>query len=503
MWTGGGRRTPNSWAGWSVRRDTGRAWLRSVTLDGVRVKRNLRLLLLVGSVAVLVIGIVATPEMLRRLLRPGQTLHPLTINRLLLYQLFLMTLGYVLTYGFALRYVKRYRAILWLPALVVYSVLVYTLYIGPRYPENVILRPAEYANVWRVLTRGALLLENYEPAPTLVVNREHVARARYPVIDIHFHLGSLVNVDAGTLVQAMDASGVARIVNMDGGPRDFDRYSRDFGDRYPDRFLMFVRPNLITTAAADGWPMLGGDVEAAVRKGARGVKITKELGLTLKDKAGRIVRIDDPRLDSLWSKAGELDIPVLLHVGDAAAFFTPVDRFNERYEELKEFPDWRAYGPGIPTRKMVRQQREELLKRHPQTIFIGAHVGSDSEDLGYASHLLDTYPNYYVDIASTLSELGRQPFTARDFFVKYQDRVLFGTDGGYAIGGNGWPIEKFFGTYFEFLETKNDHFEYPLWGINNQGRWRIYGVDLPDDVLKKIYYTNAARLLRFGEHEGG
>jgi predicted TIM-barrel fold metal-dependent hydrolase len=159
-----------------------------------------------------------------------------------------------------------------------------------------------------------------------------------------------------------------------------------------------------------------------------------------------------------------------------------------------------VYGPAFPTKKKLREQRERLLEKHPQTVFIGAHVGSDSEDLGYVGYLLDKYSNYYVDIASTLSELGRQPFAAREFFVKYQDRVLFGTDGGYALGTKGWSIEKYFGTYFEFLETKNDYFDYPLQEVTKQGRWQIYGVDLPDEVLKKIYYANAARLLRLNDH---
>jgi predicted TIM-barrel fold metal-dependent hydrolase len=463
----------------------------------LRVKRNLRMLLFVSGILLLLIGLVATPDVLRRLLRPGQIrLHPLTINRLLLYQLLLITLGYVLTSGSALLYIKRYRALLLVPALLLYPPLVYASYIRPRYPENVVLQPAEYRNVWRVLTQGALLLENYDPEPTLVVNRQHVAKARHPVIDIHFHLGSLVNVDADMLVRAMDACGVAKVVNLDGGPGKLERYSRDFRSKYPDRFVMFVRPDLRIIAKTDGWQATGADLEAAVRTGARGVKITKDFGLTLKDRAGSIVPVDDPRLDPLWSKAGELGVPVLMHVSDAAPFFRPVDRFNERYEELKDFPQWSVYGPTFPTRGTLRTQRERLLERHPQTIFIGAHVGMDPEDLGYAGHLLDTYSNYYVDIASTLHELGRQPFTAREFFIKYQDRILFGTDGGYALGTNGWSIERYFRTYFEFLETKNEYFEYPLWGINKQGRWRIYGVNLEDAVLQKIYYKNAARLLQ-------
>jgi predicted TIM-barrel fold metal-dependent hydrolase len=464
------------------------------------MRRNLGAILLVSSVAVLLIGLAATPEHLRRLLRPSQTLHQLTVHRLLLYQLLVITVGYVLTCASALLYIRRYRALLVLPAVVLYSGLAYTSYVKPRYPENVMLQPSEYKNIWRVLTRGALLLEDYDPEPTLVVNRQHIAKARYPVIDIHFHLGSLVNVDADTLVRAMDATGVVKVVNMDGHrPGDFERFGREFKSKYPDRFVMFVRPHLRTVAESDSWQRLGADLEEAVHAGARGVKIIKELGLTLKDRAGRIVPIDDPRLDPLWSKAGELAVPILIHVSDVAPFFRPVDRFNERYEELKDFPEWGFYGPEFPTKETLRAQREQLLKRHPRTIFIGAHVGSDPEDLGYVGHLLDTYPNYYVDIASTLSDLGRQPFTAREFFVKYQDRVLFGTDGGYGLGGNGWPIEKLFRVYFEFLETKNEHFEYPLWGISKQGRWRIDGIDLADEVLEKIYYGNAAKLLALGE----
>jgi predicted TIM-barrel fold metal-dependent hydrolase len=463
------------------------------------MKRNVRTALVAVSVGLLLVGLLATPQNLGRLLRPGQTLHPLTINRLLLYQLVLVTLGYALTYASALWYIKRYRALLVLPALGLYLAIFYATYFNPRYPEHMILQPAEYKNLWGVLTRKALLLENYDPQPELVVNQQHVIKARRPAIDIHFHLDSLVSVDADTLVQAMDASGIAKVVNMDGRPGDFERFSRDFKDKYPNRFVMFVRPHLVTVAESDSWHKLGDDLAAAVSAGARGVKIIKELGITLKDREGRIVPIDDPRLDSLWSKAGELAIPVLMHISDPAPFFKPIDRFNERYEELKEFPEWSIYGPQFPSKGTLRAQREQLLKKHPRTMFIGAHFGMDPEDLGYVGHLMDTYPNYYVDIASVLSELGRQPFTAREFFIKYQDRILFGTDGGYSIGGTGWPIEKFFRSYFEFLETKNENFEYPLWGINKQGSWRIYGLHLGDDVLEKIYYANAAKLLGLTE----
>jgi predicted TIM-barrel fold metal-dependent hydrolase len=172
-----------------------------------------------------------------------------------------------------------------------------------------------------------------------------------------------------------------------------------------------------------------------------------------------------------------------------------VDRFNERYEELKEYPEWSFYGPRFPTKETLLIQRENLLRKHPRTVFIGAHVGDSPENLSYVGYLLDKYPNYYVDISSRLPELGREPFTVRDFFIKYQDRILFGTDGGFALGIDGWSAERFYRTYFEFLETSNEYFEYPLWGINKQGRWRIYGIDLPDEVLEKIYHKNAAKIL--------
>jgi predicted TIM-barrel fold metal-dependent hydrolase len=160
------------------------------------------------------------------------------------------------------------------------------------------------------------------------------------------------------------------------------------------------------------------------------------------------------------------------------------------------YPEWSFYGPQYPTRETLFKQRENLIKRHPGTVFIGAHIGCNEDDLQYASYMLDTYPNYYVDMAARINELGRQPYSARKFFLKYQDRILFGTDGGYQTGSKELPAELLYRTYFEFLETHSEYFNYPLWDIQKQGRWRIYGIHLPDEVLEKIYYKNAERLLR-------
>ncbi len=230
--------------------------------------------------------------------------------------------------------------------------------------------------------------------------------------------------------------------------------------------------------------------------GAEGIKVGKDFGLGIRDnKSKRFVSIDDLRCDPIWAKAGELGIPVLMHTADPAAFFQPTNRFNERFEELNLFPEWSFYGPEFPKKEMLLQERENLLRKHPETIFVGAHMGSSPENLGYLSHLLDKYPNFYVDISSRLNELGRQPFTARKFFIDYQDRILFGTDGGYYLGTKEWPAEKYYRIHFEFLETNNEYFDYPIWDVQKQGRWQIYGLNLPDEVLEKIYNKNARKVL--------
>lgn len=417
------------------------------------------------------------------------------------YRFFAVTAGYTLVAAAALLSVRRMTIVLLGSIVVGYLLVAYVFYVRARFPDNLLLRPSRYVALLHILLGNTIPLTEYEPRPGLIVPQHEVMRARYPAIDVHFHLASMVNISAEALVRVMDATGIAKVVNMDGLPREFDTFKKDFYDKYPDRFVMFARIELAELfASPDGVDQQVALFEKAVRSGAAGVKVTKGLGMGIKDASGTLVRVDDPRLDPIWTKAGELGIPVLLHVADATPFFDAVDRFNERYDELKEHSDWSAHGPGFPAKKDVLAQRDNVLGRHPGTIFIGAHVGMSLEDLAYASEVLSRFPNYYVDIASSLHELGRQPYTARDFFIKHQDRILFGTDGGFALDSPPeWPAERFFRTYFRFLETRDEYFEYPLWGINKQGRWRIYGIGLPDDVLKKIYYQNAARILRLDE----
>jgi predicted TIM-barrel fold metal-dependent hydrolase len=379
--------------------------------------------------------------------------------------------------------------------------------LNARFPANILTEPSSVGKVGRLLLGTDILLTEYDPLPMLVVDRAPVERARVPAIDVHFHLASLENVTPEELVRAMDAAGIERVVNLDGAPGEFDRFAREFRDRYPDRFLQFAV--LALPSAQDVPEEQLSWIRLAASLGARGIKVHKYLGLGFRDSEGELVALDDARLDPIWKTAGELGLPVLIHTGDPTAFWLPVDSRNERFEELREFPDW-SYHDGAsvwnpererlelvpyPTKQDLRRQRNNVFARHPETVFIGAHMGGSPEDLAAVAADLDRYPNYYVDIASRIPELGRQPYTARRFFIEYQDRILFATDGGYALGTTDWTAERYFRSYLEFLQTPNEHVEYPLWGVNRQGRWRVYGLDLPDDVLRKILHDNAARLL--------
>ena len=202
---------------------------------------------------------------------------------------------------------------------------------------------------------------------------------------------------------------------------------------------------------------------------------------------GTLLKIDDPRFDPIWKTCGELGLPVIIHTSDPAAFFQPIDHKNERWEELSRHPDWSFFGDQFPAREELLAARNRVIKRHPGTTFIGAHFANSSEDLGTLSKWLNEYPNLVVEFASRINELGRQPYTARKFFIKYQDRILFGTDGPWS--------ELRLSYYWRFLETYDEYFPYSETKPQPQGMWRIYGIGLPDDVLKKIYHENAIRII--------
>lgn len=391
----------------------------------------------------------------------------------------------------------RRRALAGVAAVLAVVVLLYaTQAFRTVYPRADLFDRERLAGAGSIVLGADIPLSQFDPAPMLKVQRRTVERAAFPVIDVHFHLGSLPpSMTPERLVRAMDAAGVRQLVNLDGSAKDFERF-KAFRAAFPERIILFVKPDFGAIRFPGGIESEVRRIEAAARDGARGLKVAKSLGLTTRDASGKLVPLDDPRLAPIWETAARLGLPVLMHSADPPAFFLPTDRHNERYEELVDFPDWSRSGPGNPTFQGLMQQRERLLAQHPDTTFIGAHVGSNEEDLAYVSSLMERYPNYYVDISARVAGLGRQPASARRFLIQYQDRVLFGSDGGYALTSQGeWTPEHFYRAYFEFLETDNEYIEYPLWGALNQGRWRVQGVNLPRDVLDKLYYRNAERLL--------
>ena len=328
-----------------------------------------------------------------------------------------------------------------------------------------------------------LRLSDYAPRPELKVPAHTIEKARFPVIDYHNHLDSCNPQD---VLRIMDACGIEKVVNitMKTGQDAFDVFDR-FHRAAPDRFRSIAWMDW-TGIERDDFIQLSLDrLKRLVEHGACGLKMWKDLGLTIRDASGALLRIDDERLAPIFDKAGELKIPVMFHTADPDAFFSPVDRFNERYEELAAHPDWSFCGSPV-SKESLLQQRDRVIARHPNTTFVCAHLAEGSENLSYVASLLDRNPNLYVDISARISELGRQPYTARDFVLKYADRILFGTDL--------LPGIEMYRLYFRFLETADEYFEYPS-HASRQGRWNIYGIFLPDDVLRKIYRENALKLL--------
>jgi predicted TIM-barrel fold metal-dependent hydrolase len=347
--------------------------------------------------------------------------------------------------------------------------------------------------------QGDLKLLDWRPVSQLVVKETKILQPKFPVIDIHNHLALFGGLDSTRAhLREMDKAGVWKCVSLDGFHKTdffkswgitqddfFKEHLRVSNSIARERFIVFYVPYYGGIDEPDFGVKEAKKLEEAVRMGARGLKIHKILGLYLKDKSGKLVQVDDPRFDPIWAKCGELGIPVTIHVSDPKAFFTPVDRFNERYDELGENPDWAFHGEQFPSKQEVLAQRNRVFARHPGTVFIGAHMGTLPEELHQVGMWLDNYPNLYVDIDARISDLGRQPYTARRFMIKYQDRIMFGTDSK--------PDAELYRTYYRFLETDDEYFDYSA-GLFNQGRWKIYGLHLPDDVLEKIYNKNALKI---------
>ena len=319
-------------------------------------------------------------------------------------------------------------------------------------------------------------------------------------IDAHVHFSPDM---AELMVKIMDANQLSKVVNLGilwvrGIP--FEEGMRAFRKTLGERMVYFSTPDFHDTSPGFGERMVV-EFERKVHAGVRGLKIFKELGLRHKDSHGVLIPVDDPRLDSLWAKAGGLGVPVLIHVADPVAFFQPLIESNERWEELQNHPDWYFGGPEFPDHDTLLAQRNRVIERHPDTTFIGAHLGNYPENLAYVDACLDRYPNFYVDTSARIGEIGRHAAEeVRAFFIKHQERVLFGTD--LVIGWDAFDdraqkemaaFEHLYDAHWRFYETDEEQIEYP--GFPIQGRWKVDAIDLPEEVLEKLYVQNAQRLI--------
>jgi uncharacterized protein len=329
--------------------------------------------------------------------------------------------------------------------------------------------------------------EEYIPPSTLVVPEHKLTKAKFPFIDIHNHYGNMNTADLSERVKFMEELNMGVMVNLSG--RGFrssgDHLEKSFDNinkQYPTRFVLFTNVDFADIDNPEWQSRMVKQLEDDVRRGAKGLKIYKSLGLHNKDSKGNRIAIDDPRIDPIWAKCGELGIPVLIHSADPKPFWDPIDNQNERWLELKLHPS-RRYDSSFPTFEQVIAEQHNVFKKHPKTKFINAHLGWYANDLAKLSALLDKFPNMYTEIGAVIAELGRQPRAARAFIIKYQDRVLFGKDS--------WVPDEY-ATYFRVLETEDEYFPYHK---RYHAFWRMYGMGLPDDVLKKIYYKNAMKLI--------
>ena len=326
--------------------------------------------------------------------------------------------------------------------------------------------------------------EEYNPTSTLVVPGKVITRAKYPFIDVHGHQYRMPTQDLAPVVAAMDTLNLQIMVNLSGrSGTELQQSVKNIADHYPNRFVVFANIDF-DGVGSDGWTeKTVTQFEQDIKNGARGLKIYKSLGMYSKDSDGKRIAVDDSRLDPIWEKCAELGVPVLIHSADPKPFWDELDADNERWLELKTHPRRKRSDTDPAPWEQIIEEQQNMFKKHPNTTFINAHMGWYANDLGTLGKLLDELPNMNVGIGAIIAELGRQPRFAKAFFIKYQDRILFGKDS--------WVPEEF-PTYFRVLESADEYFPYHK---KYHAFWPMYGLDLPDEVLKKVYYKNALRIV--------
>ncbi|MDG1969171.1 MAG: amidohydrolase family protein [Flavobacteriaceae bacterium] len=326
-------------------------------------------------------------------------------------------------------------------------------------------------------------IEEYSPKSTLIVPETTIKRAKFPFIDVHNHQFDMPLKDLSKLTAEMDSLNMAFMINLSGFRGLYLQQSlKNVKENAPTRFGLFVNIDFETIDEADFASEQVALIDQAVQDGVMGLKVYKSLGLTDRDKNGTRIAVNDPRLDPIWKACGDNNIPVLIHSGEPASFWHPKDKFNERWLELRQKPNRYRDPETNPSFEEVLAEQHDIFRKHPNTTFINAHLGWMGNDLDRLGAHLDTYPNVVTEIGAVLAELGRQPKRARQFFIDYQDRILFGKDS--------YRVSEYY-TYFRVLETDDEYFDYYR---KRHAHWKMYGLALPDSILKKLYYKNALRL---------
>lgn len=336
-----------------------------------------------------------------------------------------------------------------------------------------------------------LLLKNFKPIPTLKVKETTIKKPAFPAIDAHSHFKNPYNTNhinednINDMLSVMEKNDVKTVFNLDGGWGDQLKESIDkFQKRYPGKIYTLGNIDLSKIGDPDFNKNTRRLIKEGTRCGMKGIKIYKELGLKIKDINGNLVLPDDPRLRVIWETAAEEGIPVLYHIADPVAFFQPINSKNERYEKMVQRPDWSYCEPGFPTHQQLMECQRRLVRDNPETLFIHPHV-LYPENLDYVSELMDTFPNFVVDISAQVKTIGKAPYSARKLFLRHSDRILFGLDGT--------PRTFFYRLIYRFLETDDEYFDFNPYPPT---RWKIYGIHLPKDILKKVYYDNAKRVFK-------